>query len=49
MFYLIFRLNCKETVTSPGFSYRVAQKAREMRPSSPNTDDLNLSTSYTLE
>ncbi|KAF0768367.1 nucleoporin NUP1 isoform X3 [Aphis craccivora] len=43
------RSNCKETVTSPGFSYRIAQKAREMRSTTPNTDVSNLSTSYTLE
>ncbi|CAH1715093.1 unnamed protein product [Aphis gossypii] len=43
------RSNCKETVTSPGFSFRIAQKAREMRSTTPNTDVSNLSTSYTLE
>ncbi|KAL4097068.1 hypothetical protein QTP88_021904 [Uroleucon formosanum] len=43
------RSNCKETVTSPGFSFRIAQKAREMRSTTPNMDVSNLSTSYTLE
>ncbi|XP_026813652.1 nucleoporin NUP1 isoform X2 [Rhopalosiphum maidis] len=43
------RSDCKETVTSPGFSFRIAQKAREMRSTTPNTDVSNLSTSYTLD
>lgn len=47
--HFTFRSNCKETVTSPGFSFRIAQKAREMRSTTPNTDVSNLSTSYTLE
>lgn len=45
----ILRSNCKETVTSPGFSFRVAQTAREMRSTSSNKDPSNLSNSYTLE
>lgn len=43
------RSNCKETVTSPGFSFRIAQKAREMMSTTPNIDISTLSTSYTLE
>lgn len=44
-----FRTDCKDTVTSPGFSFRIAQKAREMRSTTPNTDESSLSTSYVLE
>ncbi|XP_050531788.1 uncharacterized protein LOC126900250 [Daktulosphaira vitifoliae] len=32
-------------VTSPGFSYRIAQKAREMRSTTPTSDISNLSVS----
>ncbi|XP_025412323.1 nuclear pore complex protein Nup153-like isoform X3 [Sipha flava] len=43
------RSSCKETVTSPGFSYRIVQRAREMRSTTPNMDLSNLSTPFTLE
>lgn len=45
----MFRSSYKETVTSPGFSFRIAQRAREMRPTTPSTDVSNVSSSYTLE
>ncbi|XP_050547455.1 nuclear pore complex protein Nup153-like isoform X12 [Daktulosphaira vitifoliae] len=41
-----FRPNCIAEVTSPGFSYRIAQRAREMRSTTPNSDISNLSVSY---
>lgn len=46
---IIFRNNTKETVTSPGFSFRIAQRARETKSTTPNMDTSNLSISYTLE
>lgn len=39
--YFIFRNN-KETVTNPGFSYRITQRVHEMRSTMPNTDVLNM-------
>ncbi|XP_050533028.1 probable serine/threonine-protein kinase DDB_G0282963 [Daktulosphaira vitifoliae] len=36
-------------VTSPGFSYRIAQRAREMRSTTPTSDISNLSVSYASE
>lgn len=49
LFNFVFRNNCKETITSPGFSFRIAQRVRDVRPTTPNVDLSNLSTSYTLE
>lgn len=49
VFNFSFGSSCKETVTSPGFSYRIAQRAREVRSTTLNSDSSNLSTAYKLE
>ncbi|VVC38420.1 Hypothetical protein CINCED_3A020102 [Cinara cedri] len=41
--------NNKETVSSPGFSYRITQRAHEMRSTIPNTDLSNMQTSFSSD